>query len=35
MFTDWCNKEGVVMSKLEYPATFDNGVIGARCKEDI
>lgn len=23
------------MPKLEYPATFENGVIGVRCKEDI
>ena len=35
MFLDWCNKEGMVMPKLEYPAYFENGLIGVRCKEDI
>ena len=23
------------MPKLEYPVTYENGVIGARCTEDI
>ena len=35
MFLDWCIKEGVIMPKLEYPAKFENGVIGVRCCEDI
>ena len=35
MFVDWCVKEGVVMPKLEYPAIFENGLIGIRIKEDI
>ena len=35
MFNEWCKKEGVIMPKLEYPATFENGMIGARCTEDI
>ena len=35
MFLEWCEKEGVVMPKLEYPATFENGLVGVRCKEDI
>ena len=35
MFNDWCKKEGVIMPKLEYPATFEGGLIGTRCKEDI
>jgi len=25
----------MVMPKLEYPATFEHGLCGARCKEDI
>ena len=35
MFFDWCQKEGVIMPKLEYPAYFENGIIGTKCKEDI
>ena len=35
MFNEWCAKEGVYMPKLEYPANFDGGLLGARCKEDI
>jgi hypothetical protein len=35
MFNEWCQKEGVLMPKLHYPAYFENGLIGARCKEDI
>lgn len=35
MFLAWCKKEGVVMPKLEYPATFENGVTGVRVTEDI
>ena len=35
MFNEWCEKEGVYMPKLEYPADFGGGLLGARCKEDI
>ena len=35
IFNDWCKEEGVVMPKLEYPATFEDGVVGVRCKADI
>ena len=35
MFLDWCKAEGVIMPKIEYPAYFENGLIGARCTEDI
>lgn len=35
MFLNWCKSEGIVMSKLEYPAYFQNGLVGVRCKEDI
>ena len=36
MFLDWCKKEGVIMPKLEYPASFEeNGLVGIRCKQDI
>ena len=34
IFLEWCQKEGVINPKMEYPAHFD-GLIGARCKEDI
>lgn len=35
MFLDWCKKEGVVMPKLDYPARFDNGLVGLRVKDQI
>ena len=35
MFNEWCRKEGVIMPKLEYPAVFENGLIGVRCTADI
>ena len=35
MFLKWCKDEGVIMPKLEYPAYFENGLVGVRCKEDI
>ena len=35
MYLEWCKTEGVVMPKCEYPAYFENGVIGVRCIEDI
>jgi len=35
MFNEWCAKEGVIMPKLEYPAYFEGGLLGMRCKEDI
>ena len=35
MFLNWCKKEGVVMPKIEYPATFENGLKGIRCTSDI
>ena len=34
-FNDWCLKEGVLTPKLEYPAYFEDGLLGVRCKEDI
>lgn len=35
LFLDWCDKEGVHMPKLEYPAYFEGGLCGTRVKEDI
>ena len=35
LFTDWIQKEGVIMPKLEFPAFFENGLLGVKCKEDI
>ena len=35
MFREWCEREGVIMPKLEYPAFFDNGLEGIRVKEEI
>jgi hypothetical protein len=35
MFNNWCQTEGVIMPKCEYPAYFENGLIGVKCKEDI
>jgi len=34
-FKKWCAKEGVLMPKLEFPATFENGLVGMKCKETI
>jgi hypothetical protein len=35
IFNKWCQKEGVVMPKLEYPYKFEGGLIGMRCTDDI
>ena len=35
LFMAWLKKEGVVMPKLEYPAFFENGLIGTRVSQDI
>ena len=35
MFRAWCKNEGVVMPNLEFPAEFENGVTGMRCKTTI
>ena len=35
MFKKWCESEGVIMPKIEYPAYFENGILGLKCKEDI
>lgn len=35
MFLKWCKRQGVVSPKLEYPAKFENGLLGIRCTEDI
>jgi hypothetical protein len=34
-FMEWCAKVGVISDKVEFPATFDGGLIGVRAKEDI
>ena len=34
-FNQWCKEEGVLMPKMEYPAIFENGLIGARVTEEI
>lgn len=35
MFNEWCRNEGVIAPKLEFPAYFEDGLLGVRCKEDI
>ena len=37
MFLTWCQKEGIIMPKLEYPAYFGEGnrLLGIRAREDI
>ena len=35
MFLNWCKAEGVIMPKLQYPAYFENGLVGVRCASDI
>ena len=34
-FLEWARNEGVVMPKLEYPAYYENGLVGIRCTADI
>ena len=31
----WCAENGVKMPKLEYPAVFEQGLLGVRAKEPI
>ena len=35
MFLKWCTSEGIITPKLEYPAHFQNGLVGVRCREEI
>ena len=35
VFKDWCQREGVHMPKLEYPAYFENGLCGVKCLDEI
>ncbi len=35
MFNEWCDKQGVHMPKLQYPAYFEGGLIGARVTHEI
>ena len=34
-FTDWCYEVGIRTPKLEYPAFFDNGLLGVRVTAPI
>ncbi len=34
-YNKWCKDNGVHMPKLEYPAVFEGGLIGARVTEEI
>ena len=34
VFNSWCEREGVVMPKLKYPAWFD-GLLGIECTDEI
>ena len=35
IFMSWCAENGVKMPKLEYPAVFEQGLLGVRAKESI
>ena len=35
MFNEWCRAEGVIMSKVEYPAYFEGGLLGIKCTQDV
>ena len=35
MFNKWAKAEGVVMPKIEYPAYFEDGLVGMKCVQDI
>lgn len=34
-FKAWCQEKGVLMNKLEFPAEFQDGLVGVRVTEDI
>ncbi len=35
IFNKWCYENGIRAPKMEYPAIFEGGLIGARASEDI
>lgn len=35
LFLSWCQTNGVLMPKLEYPAYFEGGLLGTKVKENI
>ena len=35
LFNSWREREGVIMPKCEFPAYFENGLLGVKVKEDI
>ena len=35
VFMDWCGANGVVGPKIEYPAYFEGGLVGARATAAI
>ena len=35
VFTDWCEAEGIIYPKCEYPAFFEGGILGVRATEEI
>lgn len=35
VFNKWCDEVGIFTPKIEYPAFFDNGLLGGRVKQPI
>jgi hypothetical protein len=35
IYDDWCQKEGVHMPKLQYPAVYGDGLVGTEITSDI
>ena len=35
VFTDWCDKNGIKYPNQQYPAFFDQGLLGVRAKAPI
>ena len=35
VFMDWCTEGGMIFPKLEYPAYFEDGLIGVRALDKI
>ena len=35
LFNTWCQQEGVLMPKVQYPHTFEGGLTGVKVIEDI
>ena len=35
VFNNWCAEEGVLMPKIQYPAEFEQGLLGLKCTQQV